>query len=230
MRYAFFDVDNTVLNFKSMFKFQDFFYANTSMYNNEERLLEKEKFDKEFREYFATNKPRLFINKRYYEYFKGRNKAEVEKLAEMWYNHEKQNLSNSEFWIQPVVNRLKSHQEMGDKVVLISGSCYEILLPLLRELNVADCISTQLEVIDGVYSGKIIGRQIIGDNKGESIKELAEKNKINLKECFAFGDHISDLSMHKIVGFPIVVEGDKELEEIARENSWEIISNSNQNS
>lgn len=223
MKCAFFDVDNTVLNFKSMFLFQDYFFEHTDMYEETDRKIYWDAFNEEFNKYFAENKERLFINKKYYERFKGRSEAEVRSLAKAWFDHELKHRSNEEFWVKPVKSRLDELKAQGVRIVLISGSCYEILEPLMDLLDVQDCISTNLEVENGIYTGKIIGRQIIGENKGISIREMAEENSYPLEECAAFGDHISDASMHRLVGMPIVVEGDPSFEAIAEKEAWEII-------
>src|SRR5262249_53938583 len=44
----------------------------------------------------------------------------------------------------------------------------------------------------------------------------------NLPMSYAYSDSITDLPMLELVGHPVVVNGDKELERVAHERDWEI--------
>jgi hypothetical protein len=55
------------------------------------------------------------------------------------------------------------------------------------------------------------------------MREVAEREGIDLSESYAYSDSESDLPMLRCVGHAVVVNPDAELERIARAEGWRII-------
>ena len=55
------------------------------------------------------------------------------------------------------------------------------------------------------------------------MRELAEREDIDLAASYAYSDSESDLPMLRLVGHPVAVNPDKELARVAREEGWEIM-------
>lgn len=225
-KYAFFDVDNTVLDIKSMFSFLDFYISESRTITEDEKDRKAEAFYRDLNLTGNEQNNRKALNRKYYEFFSGRSRDETIMIAEKWFSRIRKKMDGT-LYIKPVLERMQSLKETGVEVVFVSGSCHEILSPIMKDLRVSECIATVLEVVNGKFTGNISGKQIIGDGKSESIKEYAATKNIDLGRCYAFGDHVSDLDMLAIVGMPTVIEGDRELEKIASERSWEILRKSN---
>ena len=120
------------------------------------------------------------------------------------------------------MERLNLHKKKGHEVILVSKSC-KFLIDIIKEyLKVSFSIATELEVKNGILTGKIKGKIIYGKERLKVIKELALKNQWNLKKSYAYGDHISDLPLLQAVGHPVVVNPDRKLKKEARRNNWEI--------
>ena len=64
------------------------------------------------------------------------------------------------------------------------------------------------------YDDKYIGK----------IREMAEREGIDLAQSFAYSDSESDLPMLRLVGNPVTVNPDAELTRIARAEGWRIIT------
>jgi hypothetical protein len=55
------------------------------------------------------------------------------------------------------------------------------------------------------------------------MRELAEREAIDLDASYAYSDSESDLPMLRAVGHPVVVNPDADLRRIALEEGWEIL-------
>lgn len=146
----------------------------------------------------------------------------VKNLGLKWF---KSNLLKSDgFFKIQIVNELIRHKENGGQVVFVSGSFPPCVSPVAKHFGVEHVLSTDLEVLNGVYTGKINPPQIIGKGKAEAIRRFLEQRGYHdYERCFAYGDHMSDLSMLELVGHPRVVAGDNSLEAHAKTKGWEIL-------
>ncbi len=89
-------------------------------------------------------------------------------------------------------------------------------------LEADDVIATQLEIVDGRYTGTI-EYYAYAEEKARAIRSLAEERGYDLEACFAYSDSITDLPMLEAVGHPHAVNPDKELRRVAAERSWPIL-------
>jgi HAD superfamily hydrolase (TIGR01490 family) len=117
---------------------------------------------------------------------------------------------------------IQEHKGSGRKVVVISASPEEIVIPLCKYLGIEEVIATKSEVDDeGLYTGNI-ERYAYGPGKAEAMVALAEQEDIDLEESYAYTDSATDLPMLEAVGNPVVVNPDSELLAIAEERGWEV--------
>ena len=123
---------------------------------------------------------------------------------------------------EEILTILKQHQADGYKVVIVSASGNEIVGPVSEILGADAFIATELEAIEGKYTG-VITFYAYGENKVKAIQAYAESHNINLNASYAYSDSITDLPMLEVVGHPIIVNPDSALNEVAAERSWPII-------
>src|SRR5205814_7381776 len=79
------------------------------------------------------------------------------------------------------------------------------------------------EVVDGRYTGRPGGPFTYREGKAQVMRELAEREGIDLAVSFAYSDSESDLPMLRAVGHPVVVNPDADLRRIAMAERWEIV-------
>ena len=77
--------------------------------------------------------------------------------------------------------------------------------------------------VDGDYTGRPGGPFTYREGKAEAIRELAEREGIDLAASWAYSDSESDLPMLRAVGHPVAVNPDAALARVAREEGWEIL-------
>jgi HAD superfamily hydrolase (TIGR01490 family) len=115
---------------------------------------------------------------------------------------------------------IAEHKREGRKVVIVSSAPEEVVGPLGEYLGVDEVIATRADVdAEGNYTGELAFYGY-GPHKATAIRELAQRDGINLAESYAYSDSVTDEPMLRVVGNPVAVNPDKELARLAREEGW----------
>jgi HAD superfamily hydrolase (TIGR01490 family) len=113
------------------------------------------------------------------------------------------------------------HHAAGRKVVIVSSAPMEVVEPLTEFLGADEAIGTRAAVdAEGNYTGEL-EFYAYGPNKADAVRELADREQLDLAGSYAYSDSITDLPMLELVGHPVAVNADKELARVAREREWE---------
>jgi phosphoserine phosphatase len=115
------------------------------------------------------------------------------------------------------------HHEAGRDTWIVSASPQEIVEPLARSLGMTGAIGTRMRVVAGHYTGEIDGPFVYGAGKAEAIEKLASDLGYDPERSYAYSDSVSDLPMMEMVGHPVAVNPDSELERVAHERGWPIV-------
>ncbi|MDH5616947.1 MAG: haloacid dehalogenase-like hydrolase, partial [Acidimicrobiia bacterium] len=98
-----------------------------------------------------------------------------------------------------------------------------VVKPLGKYLGIDEVIGTRPEVDEeGKYTGQL-EFYAYGPGKAVAIRELAERDGIDLSASYSYSDSMTDLPMLEVVGHPVVVNPDKELREMALSRDWQIM-------
>jgi len=119
---------------------------------------------------------------------------------------------------------LAMHTEAGRDTWIVSASPHRIVEPLAESLGMTGAIGTAGEVVDGVYTGLLDGPFVYGAGKVEAIEKLVSERGYDLKLCYAYSDSVSDLPMMELVGHPVAVNPDSQLDSIAHERGWPVVA------
>jgi HAD superfamily hydrolase (TIGR01490 family) len=122
-----------------------------------------------------------------------------------------------------VLEEAYAHQDAGRPVYIVTAASQELAEVLAQVLVLDGGVGMRSEVRDGVYTGKPAGPFTYREGKAVAIRELAEREGIDLTESFAYSDSESDLPMMRAVGHPVAVNPDRVLERVAREEGWRIM-------
>lgn len=118
---------------------------------------------------------------------------------------------------------LELHREAGRDTYMVTASPIEIVQRLSEELGMTGAIATVAEIVDGVYTGELSEPFCYGPGKALAISKLAAERGYDLALSYSYSDSVSDLPMLELVGHPVAVNPDRELERIARARSWPIV-------
>lgn len=89
------------------------------------------------------------------------------------------------------------------QVVLVSGGFIPIVERLAKTLGIAYFSANQLEVKDGLLTGKLVGKIINPKVKKETMEKWREELKLPKERTIAIGDGANDLLMLKSAGLGI---------------------------
>lgn len=118
---------------------------------------------------------------------------------------------------------LDLHRQAGRDTYIVSASPAELVAPLAQALGMTGGIGTVAEVVDGVYSGNLVGPFCYGAGKVEAINEIAHWESYDLDRCYGYSDSASDLPMLELVGHPVAVNPDGNLERVAASRGWPVV-------
>jgi phosphoserine phosphatase len=92
---------------------------------------------------------------------------------------------------------------VGGKAGAVSGGFIELLEPLAKKLNLDFYRANQLEIIDGVLTGKVIGEIIDKPAKATALREWADSLNLEISRTVAVGDGANDLDMMETAGLSV---------------------------
>lgn len=218
--FAFFDVDNTLIRLKSMFSFHDYWHGEWRGKTNSMVREEGADIIGIIRSLERNGVSREIINRRFFEFFAGRNPDEVSECAKMWFLEMR---VRENVFIQETLEMLSELRMRGGEPVFVSGSLAEIVAPIASALNVRYVLANRLGVHNGKFTGKLLFPQTIGAGKRQAVDSFLADSSVDPADCWAFGDDRSDLPMLEAVGHPVVIPGDEQLEAEAGIRNWLIL-------
>jgi HAD superfamily hydrolase (TIGR01490 family) len=119
---------------------------------------------------------------------------------------------------------IKAHREAGDRLLVITSTHRFIVEPICQWLGINEIIATDLEEINGNYTGKVSGTPTFKEGKVIRFNQwLKEQGEIDDQSYF-YSDSINDLPLLLEVSNPVAVDPDSALKAQAESRNWEIIS------
>jgi phosphoserine phosphatase len=112
-----------------------------------------------------------------------------------------------------LISTLKSY---GFKTAILSGGFTYFGRYLQKELGIDYVHANQLEIKDGVLTGGYLGEIVDGNKKAEYLKEIAEKEGIDINQTIAVGDGANDLPMINLAGLGIAFHAKPKVKENAQ--------------
>ena len=212
---AFFDVDNTILRGSSSF------------------LFGKSAFERKF---FSRKDFWRFAWHQFVFIWKGENNTKLSALKDRALSLvEGQRVSDLQELVDEVyekhiklklwpetVRLAKDHIKQGREVWLVTAAPQELGDVIAHELGLTGAIGTKVERINGILTGKLVGKPIHGAEKRKALKALAKDRNLSLKRSYAYSDSQNDLPMLTAVGHPVAVNPDKILTRYAKAADWPI--------
>ena len=123
------------------------------------------------------------------------------------------------------INRMCWHLESGHRVVLVTGTIAPLARVIQRHLpSEVEARATELEIVDGCFTGRICGAHLSFEEKARVIREEAANCNLDLSRSFAYGNEMSDAAMLKAVGHPTAVNASWWLNREAWKYGWTVCS------
>ena len=212
---AIFDLDNTILNGDSDYSWINFLI--------EKGFVNKDEYERK-NKYFYDQYYQGKLNYDEWAEFalttiKGKKPEEIEDILSKFLSE----------IIEPMINiyalkLLHDHTHNNDIMLLASATNSVIVEPIAKRLGFKNIVSTEVEIIDEIYTGKVLGIPALSKGKLIKVKEWMLQNSIESFDNTSFySDSINDLPLLAAVSKPVAVNPDDMLREECRKRSWEII-------
>ncbi|MDX6276680.1 MAG: phosphoserine phosphatase [Nocardioidaceae bacterium] len=98
---------------------------------------------------------------------------------------------------------IRTLKRLGYRFALVSGGFTQIIERIAAELDVDYFAANELEVVDGLLTGRIVGDVIDRAGKAEALRRFADEARIPVKNTVAIGDGANDLDMLAASGLGI---------------------------
>ena len=115
------------------------------------------------------------------------------------------------------------HQDAGRPIFICTAASQEMAELMAIVLTFDGAVGSVSEVVGGRYTGRAGGPFTYREGKAQAIRELAEREQIDLAASWGYSDSESDLPMLRAVGHPVAVNPDTTLGRVAEQEGWEIL-------
>ena len=123
----------------------------------------------------------------------------------------------------PCLQRLRTHQQRGDIVVLLSGTPNFLADAIAGQLGVGIVVATLCAENGGRYLFAPPSVHRVSEAKLDSARELCARFDASLADAFAYGNSAGDLPLLEACGNPVAVNPDRALAAVAFDRGWERI-------
>ncbi len=98
---------------------------------------------------------------------------------------------------------VRTLKRLGYAIAVVSGGFTQVIAPLVRELGIDYLAANQLEMVDGVLTGDLIGPIVDRAEKANALIRFANQAAVPLAQTIAVGDGANDLDMLAAAGLGI---------------------------
>lgn len=218
-RYAFFDLDGTLIADTSIVSFYRYFLQAEHGHEVQARgavILRAVNEKKQ------AGIERDELNSWFYQsYFAGLKLARLRTLAAEWLEAR---LQDPAFFFPSMTAYVQAYREKGIGTVLVTGSFREVAQPLANLLGMTAYLCAPLEESGGRYTGYMTGEPMIGAGKAAAVRNFAIRHHAALEACSGYGDDHTDIAFLSELGSASVLSnGSARLLSHAANLGWNVI-------
>ncbi|WP_307828317.1 HAD-IB family hydrolase [Antrihabitans sp. YC2-6] len=118
---------------------------------------------------------------------------------------------------------IRAHERAGHTLAIASSATRFQIEPTARAIGIQRVLCTQLEVEDGVLTGRVTDRPMWRSGKAMAVKDYAAESGLDLASSYAYSNGGEDVGFLALVGTPTAVNPDRVLSGAAAENNWPIL-------
>lgn len=121
---------------------------------------------------------------------------------------------------------LQQHREAGHTLVLTTATNRVVSALSAAELGVDHHLATDVEMVDGLFTGRTQGVLNMRTGKVERLRQWLKDQGLPeaaMKQATFYSDSINDLPLLSVVRRPVVVDPDPRLESAALRKGWKVL-------
>ena len=112
----------------------------------------------------------------------------------------------------------------GETVCLLTATNRFIAEPVAELLGIKHILATELEIVDGTFSGSHDGIYCCAEGKIDHLKNFLSEHGGTIENSAYYGDSSNDIVILKAVGHQFAVNPGEKLKHAAEENSWTVLN------
>lgn len=115
------------------------------------------------------------------------------------------------------------HRQRSDTLVVITATSDFVTRPIADLFGIEHLIATELELVDGAFTGKVTGVPCFREGKITKLRDwMARTGHDDLQGSWFYSDSRNDLPLLEQVDHPVAVNPDAVLEQEAHRRGWPI--------
>ena len=130
--------------------------------------------------------------------------------------------------IEPMITKhasslVRRHREQGHTLMIITATNRFITRPIADRFGIDLLIATEVEEIDGRFTGRTFGTPSFGEGKVHRLIEWLDNSTESLDNSWFYSDSHNDLPLMRLVDNPVALKPDEKLRQTAQLNQWKIM-------
>ena len=110
---------------------------------------------------------------------------------------------------------IRTLRRLGYRCGVVSGGFRRIIEPLAEDLMLDYVAANELEIIDGIITGRVVGQIVDRPGKAAALRDFAQKFGISMEQTVAVGDGANDIDMLAAAGLGIAFNAKPALRAVA---------------
>lgn len=115
------------------------------------------------------------------------------------------------------------HRQQGHTLMIITATNRFITQPIAEEFGIELLIATEVEEIDGCFTGKTFDIPSFSEGKVSRLKSWLVDSQESLKDSWFYSDSHNDLPLLNLVDNPVALNPDPVLKKEAERRQWVIV-------
>ncbi|CAN5554408.1 phosphoserine phosphatase SerB [soil metagenome] len=110
---------------------------------------------------------------------------------------------------------LRTLRRLGFHCGVVSGGFRQVIDPLAHDLMLDYVAANELEIVDGLLTGRVIGQIIDRPGKAKALRDFAHQAGVPMEQTVAVGDGANDIDMLAAAGLGVAFNAKPALREVA---------------
>jgi len=119
---------------------------------------------------------------------------------------------------------ITEHRAKGDRILIITATNRFVTEPIAKALGIHEMLASEGEIVNERYTGQPTGTPCFQHGKVTRLTQWLKDNNEDLEGSYFYSDSVNDLPLLERVQYPIAVDPDERLKQIAQQRSWPIVS------
>ncbi len=122
------------------------------------------------------------------------------------------------------IELIDEHRQKGHELLIVTATNRFITEPIANEFKIDNLIACEPELIDGQYTGKVVGTPSYAEGKVTRFNDWLKNYGQTFDETWFYSDSHNDIPLLKEVDHAIAIDADETLVAEAKKQNWPLIS------